>query len=150
MKFISYAVWWIRQSIQAYIKKEQLSSSIVINEAEEYNGQMRESIIDDEEDEIVNKNEVILSNEEDENNKELEKSQRKVIKNLLSKLNDREKYIINAYFGLDGKKPKTLEQIGKELGMISRERVRQIKVKSLRILRSELMMMDEDMMMLFK
>lgn len=45
-------------------------------------------------------------------------------------------------FGLDGNKPKTLEEIGNEMGGLSRERIRQLKEKALRILRSELMMMD--------
>jgi DNA-directed RNA polymerase sigma subunit (sigma70/sigma32) len=36
------------------------------------------------------------------------------------------------------------------MGNLSRERIRQIKQKNLRILRSELMMMDEEMFMLFK
>lgn len=36
------------------------------------------------------------------------------------------------------------------MGNLSRERIRQLKQKYLRILRTELMMMDEDMMMLFK
>lgn len=111
---------------------------------------MRENVIDDDEDEVVNKNEVILSNEEDEINKELERNQKIVLTKLLTKLNPRGKFIINAYFGLDGNKPKTLEEIGKEMGNISKERVRQIKERNIRILRSELMMMDEDMLMLFK
>lgn len=111
---------------------------------------MKENVIDDEEDEVVNKNEVILSNEEEESNKELEKNQKIVLTKLLSKLNPRGKFIINAYFGLDGNKPKTLEEIGKLMGNLSKERIRQIKEKNLRILRSELMMMDEDMFMLFK
>lgn len=150
MKFISYAVWWIRQSIQAYIKKEQTSQSIVINETTEFEGRVKESCVDDDEDEIVNKHEVILSNEEDERSLELEKNQKYVINKLLAKLNQRGKFIINAYFGLDGSKPKTLEEIGKLMGNLSKERIRQIKQKNLRILRSELMMMDEEMFMLFK
>ena len=94
-------------------------------------------------------NEVILSNEEDESNIELEKNQRLVISRLMTKLNPRGKYIINAYFGLDGNKPKTLEEIGKEMGNLSKERIRQLKEKNLRILRSEIMMLD-NMELLFK
>ena len=93
---------------------------------------------------------MILSNEEDEKSLELEKNQKYVLNKLLAKLNPRGKFIINAYFGLDGSKPKTLEEIGKLMGNLSRERIRQIKQKNLRILRSELMMMDEEMFMLFK
>lgn len=142
VKFISYAVWWVRQSIQSYIKKKQLSSTIEINESDDYNGVIKENPLDDDEDEIVNKNEVILSNEEDESDKELKKNQKIVLDRLLKKLNSRERFIINSYFGMDGSKPKTLEEIGNEMGGISKERVRQIKMKGLRILRSELMMID--------
>ncbi len=49
-------------------------------------------------------------------------------------LNEREKKIIVEYYGLDLNEPKTLEQLGKELG-ISRERVRQIKERALRKLK---------------
>jgi len=49
-------------------------------------------------------------------------------------LNERERKIIVEYYGLHLKEPKTLEQIGKELG-ISRERVRQIKERALRKLK---------------
>lgn len=85
---------------------------------------------------------MILSNEDDENDRELKKNQKIVLDRLMTKLNPRCKYIINAYFGLDGNKPKTLEEIGNEMGGLSRERIRQLKEKALRVLRSELMMMD--------
>ncbi len=49
-------------------------------------------------------------------------------------LNDRERKIINMYFGIDGS-CMTLEQIGDEFGL-TKERVRQIKEKALRRLKS--------------
>ena len=52
-------------------------------------------------------------------------------------LNDREKYVLNGYFGLDGSAPKTLSQIGKELGL-SRERIRQIRLGAYKKYRSYL------------
>ena len=51
-------------------------------------------------------------------------------------LNKREKIVISDYFGLDNKKEKTLEEIGNDLNL-TKERVRQIKEKSLKKLRSE-------------
>ncbi len=53
---------------------------------------------------------------------------------LEKELNERERKIIVEYYGLHMHEPKTLEQIGKELG-ISRERVRQIKERALRKLK---------------
>ena len=43
-------------------------------------------------------------------------------------LSEKEKSVITKYYGLDGSKPKTLEEIGQELG-ITKERVRQINEK---------------------
>ena len=56
------------------------------------------------------------------------------IEGVLGTLKDREAKILRLYFGLDGQDPKTLEEIGTELG-ITRERVRQIKEKALARLR---------------
>ncbi|MEJ7703598.1 MAG: RNA polymerase sigma factor SigB [Geodermatophilaceae bacterium] len=44
----------------------------------------------------------------------------------LSTLDDREREVMRLRYGMDGSKPRTLEQIGKEFGL-SRERVRQIE-----------------------
>ena len=56
------------------------------------------------------------------------------IERVLGMLKEREAKILRLYFGLDGKEPMTLEEIGSLLG-ITRERVRQIKEKALSRLR---------------
>jgi RNA polymerase primary sigma factor len=48
----------------------------------------------------------------------------------MSQLLDREVDILRAYFGLDGNEPRTLEEIGEQMG-VTRERVRQIKQRAL-------------------
>ena len=53
---------------------------------------------------------------------------------LLTRLTDRERLILKRRYGLDGEKPWTLEEIGKELGC-TREWVRQIEIKTRRKLR---------------
>ncbi len=52
----------------------------------------------------------------------------------LSTLDDREREVVRMRFGMDGSKPRTLEQIGKEFGL-SRERVRQIERETMAKLR---------------
>lgn len=56
---------------------------------------------------------------------------------LLEELGDREKKIISQRFGFDGGKRKTLEEIGRRLGM-SRERIRQLEDAALTRLRRAL------------
>ncbi len=59
------------------------------------------------------------------------------IRVLLSELTKREAEIINSRFGLDGTKPKTLEEVGKTF-KVSRERIRQIQDVALTKLRRAL------------
>lgn len=59
------------------------------------------------------------------------------IKNTISKFSDREKYILDRYYGLDGKEPEILLDIGKSLGL-SLERTRQIKIRALKKLKSRI------------
>jgi RNA polymerase primary sigma factor len=54
---------------------------------------------------------------------------------LLSVLDDREKLIVEDYYGLSGT-PRTLEDIGGDFNL-TKERVRQIKEKALRKLRND-------------
>jgi len=56
---------------------------------------------------------------------------------IIDVLNEREKNIINQRFGLDGGIPKTLEDIGKTLG-VTRERIRQLQQQALIKLRRAL------------
>jgi len=52
----------------------------------------------------------------------------------LSHLRDREAKVLRLYFGFGGNEPKTLEEIGQEMG-VTRERIRQIKERALGKLR---------------
>jgi RNA polymerase primary sigma factor len=59
------------------------------------------------------------------------------IEGMLEVLDHRERIIINMRFGLDGQDPKTLEEIGEDLG-VTRERIRQLQNNALARLRGAL------------
>jgi RNA polymerase primary sigma factor len=175
-KFISYAVWWIRQSIlqalaeQARIVRLPLNKIGSINKInrtfsdleqkyerepsvqeiaqaleiapEEVKESLKSSsrhvsmdapIIQDEEGTLYD---VMLSMDTPPPDKGLlTDSLRKEIERALSTLTYREANIIRLYFGLNGKHPHTLEEIGEEFNL-TRERVRQIKEKAIKRLKN--------------
>jgi RNA polymerase primary sigma factor len=96
-------------------------------------------IEDDEDDTSFNKE---LSNENDEKSKEISENQRNIITNIIGTLSDRERDIIENYYGLNSNKELTLSEIGKKYNLSS-ERVRQIKLVSLRKLRSKILLYDD-------
>jgi RNA polymerase sigma factor (sigma-70 family) len=53
----------------------------------------------------------------------------------LAKLQPRQRRVVIERFGLDGVRPRTLEEVGRNLG-ITRERVRQLEARALRELRA--------------
>ena len=139
VKFISYAVWWIRQSIQEFLKKKQAKDSFELLD----NDNKKPKIVNSFDDEINDEDEfdsrMVLIDDTFSN--QLDGKQKTIINNLLSKLDERAQFIIKSYSGFDSD-CMTLEEIGKKLNL-SRERVRKIKEKNLRILRSELLLMDD-------
>jgi len=87
------------------------------------------------EDEDGDMYEVLLSDESPSpDGNLLNDSLRKEIERALSSLTEREANIIKLYFGLNGKHPYTLEEIGEEFNL-TRERVRQIKEKAIKRLK---------------
>ena len=61
-----------------------------------------------------------------------------VLLKLLDSIDERDARILKLRFGLEGKEPLTLKEIGKEVGL-TRERVRQIQSEALRRLQTQLM-----------
>ena len=61
---------------------------------------------------------------------------------VLSKLEPREADIIRLRFGLEGRDPLTLEQVGEKIG-VTRERVRQLQEQALRRLRKNMAKMEK-------
>jgi len=174
-KFISYAVWWIRQSIlqalaeQARIVRlpmNKIGMTTKINNAiahleqeferppsiQEIADYTKLSVADIKEalknsskhtsldapllqDEDSTMIDVIKG--DDSTTPEtglLYESLRKEIDRVISTLSQKEQDVIRLYFGLDGKHPLTLEEIGEKFDL-TRERVRQIKEKAIRRLK---------------
>jgi RNA polymerase primary sigma factor len=175
-KFISYAVWWIRQSIlQAIVEYSRIvrlplnkvGSYNKINEAyltfiqeferEPSNEELAE-LLDMNPKEVANMLKGngrhvsvdapmsgedgdstmldVITDEDDlgPDSKLMEQSLKDEVKQGLSILNIREVEVLSAYYGLEGQKPLTLEEIGEMYGL-TRERVRQIKERAIRRLR---------------
>jgi len=140
VKFISYAVWWIKHSMLEAIRKNKLIKYVELDN-ENGSSYVIEKKVADEEDESVSSCESIFSNEHDEKKRERNIEQIKVVSSLLSILNQREKYVIENYYGINNKNELTLSEIGCELNLSS-ERVRQIKLNAIRKLRSKALLYD--------
>ncbi len=173
-KFISYAVWWIRQSIlQAIAEQSRIvrlplnqvgwvnKISKVLNQFEQENERrpsideiadsielpedkiedalkvntrhisMDAPLADGEENSLID---ILPNNDAPMADTELVmESLRNEINRALLTLNERERLIIESFFGIN-QPEMTLEEIGEKFGL-TRERVRQIKEKAIRRLR---------------
>jgi RNA polymerase primary sigma factor len=142
-KFISYAVWWIRQSILQAIVEYSRIVRLPLNKVGSYNKVNERSngrhVSVDAPISGEDGDSTMLDMISGESNLEpdtalMEQSLKDEVKQGLSILNIREVEVLSAYYGLDGNKPLTLEEIGELFGL-TRERVRQIKERAIRRLR---------------
>jgi RNA polymerase primary sigma factor len=156
LRFISYAVWWIRQSILQSLNENARTIRLPVNVVQELYKEKKvvektgqelsdkmaalptvvtyDRNINEEGDTLL---ELIVdhnspSPDEVFNTKELLKEK---LYGIMKVLDDREKAIIEDYFGMSGQ-TRTLEDIGNDF-KLTKERVRQIKEKALRKLRNE-------------
>lgn len=169
-KFISYAVWWVRQAIiqsindngrmvrlptniinkLAYVNKEVIKFNH-LNERDPIFGEITDKNNDDVEliffpkcvslNESVNEDgdELIhlISDEDEETDEVVDNRVKNELNNILSLLTERERDIIECYYGLNPDyECMTLEAIGEKYNL-TKERIRQIKSKTLRKLKNE-------------
>ena len=177
-KFISYAVWWIRQSIiQAIVEysrmvrvpvnkmsklsrvmetytnfvqkfereptMEELAEACELSKKEVeiiWNGRKHYTSVDAPmggDDSELTMLDTMPNEENAPDLKLMEESLAIELKSGLSSLSPREYEILTAFFGINGKRPHTLDEIA-ELYGLTRERVRQIRERALRRLRRKI------------
>ncbi len=156
LRFISYAVWWVKQSIIQSLNDNARTIRLPVNVVQDLHKAKKEveqtgkklddkftslpSIINldmninEDGDTLIDliQNHDALAPDAGFDTKDILKDKLLL---LLNVLDDREKSIIGDYFGLTGT-PRTLEDIGSDFNL-TKERVRQIKEKALRRLRNE-------------
>lgn len=156
LRFISYAVWWIRQSILQSLNEHSRTIRIPVNVIQDlYKEKKRtdktgekiddrfanlpstinlQTQINEDGDTLID---LIVNKDSDmpdevfNNGEQLKEG----LFGIMSVLDDRERQIIEDYYGISGT-PRTLEDIGSDFNL-TKERVRQIKEKALRKLRNE-------------
>jgi len=156
LRFISYAVWWIRQAILQSLNENSRTIRLPVNVVQdlqkakkevENNGQdlpdkfatlpytiNYDAPLNEEGDTLLDmlKNPDAAMPDSIFDTKEMLKEK---LFNIMNILDERERVIVEDYFGLSGQ-PRTLEDIGNDF-QLTKERVRQIKEKALRKLRNE-------------
>ena len=156
LRFISYAVWWIKQSIIQCLNENSRTIRLPVNvvqemhrakkEAQKTNKELDEKFatlpktidldmnINEDGDTLVD----LIENHNSERPDavfDTDDLLKMKLREIMSVLDERERLIVEDYFGLCGT-PRTLEDIGTDFSL-TKERVRQIKEKALRKLRNE-------------
>ena len=159
LKFISYAVWWIKQSMMAALNENSRTIRIPSNLIQETQKRKRNNLSPDDPNNMVSEvtyclpfciglnreiNEDgdelidIIRDPNEQNPEDVFKTSeeiRKRVSAILSVLDDREKTIIEKYFGLNGVEA-NLDDLGEEFNC-TKERIRQLKDKAIKKLRNE-------------
>ena len=122
------------------IKRRNAINFVEIEPNTDNDSSMDKKLIEDDEDDVSFNND--FSNENDEKSIEVSENQRNIITSLIGTLSDRERDIVENYYGINDKKELTLTDIGKKYNLSS-ERVRQIKLNAIRKLRSKILLYDD-------
>jgi RNA polymerase primary sigma factor len=156
LRFISYAVWWVRQSILQSLNENARTIRLPVNVVQELQKAKKElenegvelpekfvnlpytvdldSPLNEDGDTLMD---VLINPNADaaDTCMNTEVTLKDKLVEMLDVLDERERVIVEDYFGLSGS-TRTLEDIGNDFDL-TKERVRQIKEKALRKLRNE-------------
>jgi len=156
LRFISYAVWWIKQSILQSLNENARTIRLPVNVIQDLHRAKKEAakenkLIDNKysklphtialDNKINEDGDTILDLIENENSIQPDESfhteglLKAKLLDIMGVLDERERAIVEDYYGITGT-PRTLEDIGGDFSL-TKERVRQIKEKALRKLRNE-------------
>lgn len=130
IKFISYAIWWIKNSILECIEKYAVKNETTSDDYTFINCTN-----------ALNESELI--NEEFESQLLDIQSRQDSINVLMNCLKEREKKILILFYGLNGGKEMTLDEVGSEMNL-TMERVRQIKDSAINKLKCEVLSLDSN------
>lgn len=175
VKFITYAVWWIRQAIIHALSEQggpfripQKQANLLYNihktiaamtplleraptagevaeeldvpranvellmQAESEDLPLESGPDDDSEYQLLDRIEQFTIPPADQNL--MEESFKKLLMGMLGDLDEKERQVLVMRFGLDGREPHTLKEVGDQIGL-SRERIRQIETHALKKLK---------------
>lgn len=156
IKFISYAVWWIRQSILSFLNEYSRTIRLPTNIVQESFKYKKEENLNDDiyyneahnipycvdlYDQTYNQNKKNLESESDaldlicDDDNEFDDDFKTSIRELLNFLDEREKIVIEKYYGFNDIEY-NLDDLGEEFGC-TKERIRQLKDKAIKKLRNE-------------
>jgi RNA polymerase primary sigma factor len=171
VRFVSYAVWWIRQAIIhaltlssritripqkladqiSLMKKKTAELKTALGrdpDREEIAKAMQMTETDIEDLELLNERNLSLSDKTGDEEQEVEDklsdttspsveyqiikaAVQQQIRDILGELDEKEALVLKLRFGLDDDRPRTLQEIGRQLHL-TRERIRQIEQKAMR------------------
>lgn len=137
IKFISYAVWWVKNSINECIETYNRNTEVI--NYEDY-------VIDNCKD--VDK-ELNLVNEDFEEKINNLQGRKDAVDDLLKCLHEREIKILTLFYGLNDGKEMTLDEVGKCMHLTN-ERVRQIKDTALSKLKCKALTYSDEEIEVFK
>jgi len=136
LKFITYAMWWIRQAILAAITQKSTTIRITLTIRQQVH-ELRKSILSIETPVCEEKRLIgTLKDEKTPAPDEIieRESNKKEVNRLLNLVDENEREILKLYYGIDRGVQCTLDELGIR-SALTRERIRQIKKNAIRKIR---------------